>query len=515
MISKAGFHKLSGALFLTGAAIGLYFQFSFHKFLNIDTLAYINIAEFYARGDWQHAINGCWSPLYSWILALCHLFSIPLLPACYVLNFIAAAFCLWLSMKIAGRFLQDRLFYFLFSLYALVLMLFYSMSTLTPDLVAMACCLWFILLISDERYMASRKLMMLAGLAAGLMYYAKLYNFVALHLFFIAFIAIQIIKKRSVNIEPVRQILKTYCVFLAVSCIWITILSIHENKLTFSTTGRFTHNLVGPDYARPYPLFNQLYAPPFEGAYSIMINPVNLLDGYNWSPFESIRNFQHQYNIIFKSIRYYYNLLDNYRIKTVLLLAVLLLIFMNRKKRAVAIPYGIEPMLVFFFVYPVFYFPIFIVDRYILICILLFNFFFLYVAYIAAGRLAKKPVIITAMVVVTLSLMPLIIIGKKKLIISSSEYRYYKSFYHQLPKMAFLQGQRIATDAGALLESTQLCYHVKCWHYCTWTDGQYHSLQQYQIRFLLTKKEQASFPFLVLKEKIPADNNTLYIYEVK
>jgi len=33
-----------------------------------DGLSYIEIGEAYFRGDWKHAINGYWSPFYSWIL---------------------------------------------------------------------------------------------------------------------------------------------------------------------------------------------------------------------------------------------------------------------------------------------------------------------------------------------------------------------------------------------------------------------------------------------------------------
>src|SRR5678815_2639310 len=33
-----------------------------------DGLSYIEIGEAYFRGDWKHAINGYWSPFYSWVL---------------------------------------------------------------------------------------------------------------------------------------------------------------------------------------------------------------------------------------------------------------------------------------------------------------------------------------------------------------------------------------------------------------------------------------------------------------
>ena len=41
--------------FLVGTAIGLFLQFTYHKFLNFDTLAYINIAELYAKDNLKDA----------------------------------------------------------------------------------------------------------------------------------------------------------------------------------------------------------------------------------------------------------------------------------------------------------------------------------------------------------------------------------------------------------------------------------------------------------------------------
>lgn len=39
-----------------------------------DGVAYLDIAENYARGNWNSAVNGFYSPLYSWLLAICALF---------------------------------------------------------------------------------------------------------------------------------------------------------------------------------------------------------------------------------------------------------------------------------------------------------------------------------------------------------------------------------------------------------------------------------------------------------
>jgi|SRR5690242_1674322 len=50
---------------------GLLQAWSHRFFVEFDGTSYLDIAENYARGNWHAAVNGYWSPLYSWILALC------------------------------------------------------------------------------------------------------------------------------------------------------------------------------------------------------------------------------------------------------------------------------------------------------------------------------------------------------------------------------------------------------------------------------------------------------------
>ena len=39
-------------------------------YIEHDGVNYLDVANAYARRDWRHAINGYWSPLYSWLLAI-------------------------------------------------------------------------------------------------------------------------------------------------------------------------------------------------------------------------------------------------------------------------------------------------------------------------------------------------------------------------------------------------------------------------------------------------------------
>lgn len=515
MIEKAGINKFTGGLFLLGAFVGLYFQLAYHKFLNNDTLAYINIAERYAEGDWQHAINGFWSPMYSWILCFCKLAGLPLLQSCYIINYIVAGLGLVVLCNLARRYLTQPLFYFAFSLYALLLMLFYAMSSLTPDLMAAVSCCWFLSLITDQRFAFKKKMPLLAGIAAACAYFSKLYNFVPVHLFLAGIFLWSLIKNKGSRSKEIMPVIKTYVVFILLSSIWISILSVHENKLVITTAGRFNHNFMSPHYGKGYPTNVGLYAPPFEKAYSAQTNPAHLLDDFGWSPFSDTRSFLHQVNLIKNSIRALIYNLDSTGAKWFVLIASLLILFINRKKINQNYDRGIYKIAWFFVCYPLLYLPLFILDRYILTCIILFHLLLFFVAQLAWGFINRKVFVPVIVLLLVVSIIPFAKLGQLKLTRSSGEYRYYKSFYQHVPQLSFLQDQSIASDGFSMVEATQLCYYFKCRYYSTWADAQYKSLKQYNIRFLISKKDLTSFSFLHVKEKMLIENITVYIYEVQ
>jgi hypothetical protein len=68
--------------------------------MNEDGIGYLDMGDAWFRGDWEMAINGVWSPLYSWILgAVIAVFEPSTrweFPAAQITNFaiyIAALFC--------------------------------------------------------------------------------------------------------------------------------------------------------------------------------------------------------------------------------------------------------------------------------------------------------------------------------------------------------------------------------------------------------------------------------------
>jgi hypothetical protein len=504
MTERTGFNKLLAGLFIIGALVGLYFQLTYHKFLNNDTLSYINLAERYVAGDWQHAINGFWSPMYTWIICICKLIGLPVLQSCYVINFLAAALGLYVLCELARRYLTRPLFYIAFCLYALLLMLFYAMSSLTPDLMAAVFCLLFLQLATDKQFAFNKRIQWLAGIIAAFAYFSKLYNFVPIHLFMFTWLAYR-----------GKGVLRTYGVFILLSCTWIAAISIHEGQLVVTTAGKFNHNFMSPGYGGAYPTDARIIAPPFDKAYSAQTDPAHLLDDYDWSPFDDTQSFLHQVNLIKRSIFDLISVIDTTSAKWFILIASLLILYINRKKTSVDLNNGIKKITWFFICYPLLYLPLFVLDRYVLVFIILFHLLLFFIAQASWPFINKKIFVPVIAVLLALSIIPFVRLGERKLASSSGEYLYYKSFYQQLPQVSFLKDQSIASDSYSMEECTQFCYYLNCRYFSTWTDEQYLSLKKYNIRFLIAEQDRSSLSFLHEKAKMVFQNRTLYIYEIQ
>jgi hypothetical protein len=377
------------------------------------------------------------------------------------------------------------------------------------------CCIWFLSLVTHKQFTVSNRLPLIAGIAAACMYFSKLYNFVPVHLFIAISIILILVSRNASKAKQIVPLIKTYAVFIFFCSIWVTILSIHEKKLVITTAGRFNHNFMSPDYKREYPTNNHLYPPPFPKAYSAHSDPAHLMDAYGWSPFDSSRNFLHQLNLLKNSIiQLVYNL-DTTGARWLVLIGSLLILFFNRKKFEILYDQSFNKIIWFIVCYPLLYLPLFVLDRYVLTCIILFNLPVFYALHLAWGFINKKIFVPVVIVVLIISTVPFALLAQRKLTRSSGEYLYYKSFYEHLPQLSFLQNQTIASDKFSMVEATQFCYYFKCAYYSTWFDNQYSSLKQYPIRYLISKEDKSAFPFLELTKKLPMENQTIYIYEIR
>lgn len=101
--------------------------------INPDGVAYMSIAEHYARGDWHAAINAYWSPLLSWLMAPFIVFGLNSQEAFTAVNFLTVTYILlfgsWLCWKVSKKWAVAGLYF----LCALPFMLHVVTAQITPD----------------------------------------------------------------------------------------------------------------------------------------------------------------------------------------------------------------------------------------------------------------------------------------------------------------------------------------------------------------------------------------------
>src|ERR1700730_18642675 len=101
--------KTKVAFWIFAVTAGVLQTWSYRFYIEPDGVNYLDIASAYQRGDWSAAVNGYWSPLFSWLLAIVQsLFHPPAYwesTVLHLLNFLAYLFALACFEFFFGRLL--------------------------------------------------------------------------------------------------------------------------------------------------------------------------------------------------------------------------------------------------------------------------------------------------------------------------------------------------------------------------------------------------------------------------
>jgi hypothetical protein len=226
--------------------------------INEDGIGYLDMGAAYLRGDWEMAVNGIWSPLYSWILgAVIYIFEPSIhweFPAAQLTNFIIYAIAL-VSFEYFWRELTARchrqvgnetgqlqihpvawllLGYSLFIWCALVLVQIWAV---TPDMTIAA--LVFIaagLVLRLSGPKATSAVAVMLGIVLGLGYLAK----AAMMPLGIACLLLTL----AIPAEPLgrlKRLILSTAGFFVVSAPFMFALSVEKGSPTFGDVGRFTY----------------------------------------------------------------------------------------------------------------------------------------------------------------------------------------------------------------------------------------------------------------------------------
>jgi hypothetical protein len=155
--------------------------------LDSDCVAYLTIAERFAKGQYFESINGLWSPLNGWMIA-------PFIKAGYnswttakSMNYFIGAFVLILSFLLTNRFVKNKLATYLFAICFPIVLAYQVYFQMFGDVLQLVFLLGYLLLITSPGFFKSTIKIIAASAIMGIAYYAKAYS---LFFFLIHFIAI-------------------------------------------------------------------------------------------------------------------------------------------------------------------------------------------------------------------------------------------------------------------------------------------------------------------------------------
>lgn len=232
-------------------SLGLAHLIAFRNAANPAGISYLDIADAYRHGDFVNAINGYWSPLYSWLLAAAMALLHPTpyweFAVAHFVNFLIYigalfAFERFLNVVIGSQdddsALPDwawiAIGYPLFAWTSLVLI---STRDLSADLLAAA----FMYLAASFLVILQRRVLSVAescyfGAALGVAYLSKAGMFPLAFVFLLA----ALLSRREATTN-IKTVFLAFVVFLAVSLPFVTALSRQKHRLTFGDAGTLNH----------------------------------------------------------------------------------------------------------------------------------------------------------------------------------------------------------------------------------------------------------------------------------
>ena len=271
--------------------------------LNTDAIAYMRVAEYWASGNFEFAINGYWGPLLSLLMVPFLWLGIEPLIAGKLTMLISSLVFFHGSQflaRSAGLRLLDEL---IIAVVLALLLPVWMTQQVTPDLLVSGLAIYAISFGISPKWLSCRRHVIGSGLFWGLAYLAKA---VALPFGILTSLLLAFcwrFTELKCRVLAWKQFAFSFGILVAVSLPLIITLSIKYGHATFSTSGAIAHAIVGPgnDDPAPHPFGNTVYRPE-SGRVTAWEDPSKMEYQY-WSPFESNEKLIHQLTLVRKNIK--------------------------------------------------------------------------------------------------------------------------------------------------------------------------------------------------------------------
>lgn len=275
---------------------------------NDDGISYLTIASEYTNGNFSDAINGYWSPLFSWLMVPFLFLSDSVLGDLFVvraLSVLIGLFTLFgVYFLISNMDLGKKIK--IITLFTMVpIILSFVFNLLTPDLLLCCFLVYYMAFLIHPDYSSKLKWGILSGFMGAFAFLSKSYAFVFFPIHFVL-TNLYYLKSYPVNRKKIcKNLILGLLIFFIIAGAWSSVISSKYEKLTFSTAGSYNYDLFGPNSSGNPILNMELVKPPNDQAVSAWEDP-SYFPTDNWSPFESFSSFIHLLGIFFENVKHLY-----------------------------------------------------------------------------------------------------------------------------------------------------------------------------------------------------------------
>lgn len=266
----------------------------FRHQLNPDGLSYISIAHKYACGDFTNAINGLWSPMYSWLLAPFLALEADAQMSAELLNLVFGLLTIIAVFGLARRLDLGKLSTSLVLICTAAVALSFAIQIITPDLLSVLIVLVYLNVIFGKNYSAGIKHGVMCGILGAMAYFAKSYMFTFFigHFFLMNILRWYLCRDNDKKKMTTINMLCGFVVFMVISSPWIMLLSNKYEKFTITNAGAFNMSRVSPGFNERLQYREGFMPPANDSATSFMEDPTGA-GMPKWSPLESTEAFKY------------------------------------------------------------------------------------------------------------------------------------------------------------------------------------------------------------------------------
>ena len=309
---------------------------NYYLYLGADTISYINIAKTYAGGNVFEAINGYWSPLFSWLMVPFFYLSSSQIQYVFITKIICIIigfFTIISITRLYNKFEMDRSIKRVFLFTLIPVILYFSLKINTPDLLVVLILVYYLSIIYDSQYSNRLSFGIFCGVLGALGYLTKSYLFFFFLAHFILFNIIYLWKSNSdVKKKVLKNLLLGLTVFFLISGLWIGTISDKYGKFTISTAGEYNKDIMGPEYSGNTP-FHPLYEvgliePPTSYSTSIWGEP-SFTKMKHWSPLDSMDTIQYEFKLIVENIFISFLLIETFFIISIFIIISALIVILK------------------------------------------------------------------------------------------------------------------------------------------------------------------------------------------